>query len=293
MAKKISFLNLKGGVGKTSLIVNIGACLAYMGKRVLVVDLDAQSNSSIWLMRLDRWNALNRTPEKFLLNIFRNRDARIGDCIQKTPIKEQDGADALANLDLIPASFNLLDLEHELPNTFGSPFYVRFHEEIAEIEKAYDYILFDCPPNFYFAPQCAIFSSDSLIVPANADGLSIIGFHLLVDKLTRFRNSSSEYRERLGAPEPQVLGVCLNAIKPGVNIDASTKRFEDQIARFAQQGKLPENAHLFPKRIRHSVTVGRSVMQGLPMVLMPKSEGSANVAEDYIKTAQHILEITS
>ncbi len=293
MATKISFLNLKGGVGKTSLLVNVGSCLAYMGKRVLIVDFDAQSNSSIWLMRLDRWNALNRSPEKFLLNLFRDPKAKIGDCIQKSPVKDADGEEPLPNLDLVPASFSLLDLEHETPNTFGSPFYARFHEEISEIESAYDYILYDCPPSFYHAPQCAVFNSDWVLVPANADGLSIIGFHLLVDKLVKFRKSSANYRNSLDAPDPQILGVCLNAIKPGVNINASTERFKTQIKRFADQSKVTSTAHLFPHRIRHSVTVGRSVMQGLPMVLMSKSEGSMNVAEDYILTAKHIEQAVS
>jgi chromosome partitioning protein len=58
MPRKISFLNYKGGVGKTSLIVNTAACLARLGKRVLLFDFDTQSNASIWLMRLERWNKL-------------------------------------------------------------------------------------------------------------------------------------------------------------------------------------------------------------------------------------------
>ena len=61
MLRKICFINYKGGVGKTSLIVNVAACLAEKGKRVLLFDLDTQSNASIWLMRLDRWNRLNIT----------------------------------------------------------------------------------------------------------------------------------------------------------------------------------------------------------------------------------------
>ena len=63
MARKISFINYKGGVGKTSLIVNTAACLAKLGKRVLLCDFDTQSNASIWLMRLERWNKLNVAGE--------------------------------------------------------------------------------------------------------------------------------------------------------------------------------------------------------------------------------------
>ena len=89
------------------------------------------------------------------------------------------------------------------------------------------------------------------------------------------------------------MGVCLNAIKQGVKIETSTKRFETQIQRFIDQGKAPSTTHLFPTRISHSVAVGRSVMQGLPMVLLSKGEASVNVAEDYIMTAQYIEKLLS
>jgi chromosome partitioning protein len=59
MARKICFINYKGGVGKTSLIVNTAAALAKLGQRVLLCDFDTQSNASIWLLRLDRWNKIN------------------------------------------------------------------------------------------------------------------------------------------------------------------------------------------------------------------------------------------
>ncbi|MEM9158199.1 MAG: AAA family ATPase, partial [Verrucomicrobiota bacterium] len=121
MATKISFLNLKGGVGKTSLIVNVAACLAYMGRRVLVVDFDAQSNASIWLMRLDRWNILNRQPEKFILNLFQDENSSVSDMIQRNPVKGSDGEPLLNGLDLIPASFRLMDLEQELENPSEDP----------------------------------------------------------------------------------------------------------------------------------------------------------------------------
>lgn len=70
MARRLAFINYKGGVGKTSCIVNIAAYLAKTGKRVLLVDLDAQSNSSIWLMRIERWNLLNTTGRGSMFSIF-------------------------------------------------------------------------------------------------------------------------------------------------------------------------------------------------------------------------------
>lgn len=293
MATKISFLNIKGGVGKTSLIVNVGACLAYMGKRVLIVDLDAQSNASIWLMRLDRWNALNKYPEKFILNIFKDEASVLEDCIQKDVVKDAEGQSILDGLDLIPASFNLMDLEHEVPNEMGIPFYAHFYEQLLGIESNYDFILFDCPPNFFYAPQCAIFSSDWILVPANPDALSIIGFHLLVEKLSKFKIECATYRETLSSPDPDILGISINGVKPGTRIDVPVDRLQAQLERFISQGKIAHPATIFPEQIRHSVAVGRAVMQGMPMVLLGKRQGSMNVAEDFIRTAQRILSLTT
>jgi chromosome partitioning protein len=293
MAVKISFLNLKGGVGKTSLLVNVASCLAYMGKRVLVVDFDAQSNSSIWLMRLDRWNALGRNPNNFILSAFKEDGSDLKQCVQKDIVRNADDEKVLKGLDLIPASFPLMDLEHEVSNPWGKPFYAHFQEELTEIEDQYDYIFFDCPPSFFITSQCAIFSSDHIVVPANPDALSIIGFHLLIDKLESFKKQSYRWCQEISVPEPQVLGILLNAVKPGTNIEIPIERFNAQIERFAAQGKVPESTCIFPEFIRHSISVGRAVMQGLPLVLMSKREASMNVAEDYIKTAQRILSLTT
>lgn len=290
MAQKISFLNIKGGVGKTSLLVNMGACLAYMGRRVLIVDFDAQSNASIWLMRLDRWNNLNRSPEKFLLNLFKNPDSKISDCIQRSPIRDTDGDEVLPRLDLAPASFSLMDLEHEVPQIGGTPFYRRFYEALKEVEDDYDFILFDCPPNFFYTTQCALFASDHVLVPSNPDALSIIGFHLLVDKLARFRTDTEPQRLSAGAPTPEIIGIALNAVKPGTKIHVPLERFNSQIDRFKAQHKVSDKTHIYPDLVRHSVTVGRAVMLGIPTVLMSKQDASINLAEDYIKLTKHLLE---
>ena len=83
MVRKLSFINYKGGVGKTSLVVNLAASLAEAGQRVLLVDLDAQSNSSIWLMRLDRWNPLNTSDTGHIYSIFEPGVCRLRDCVSR------------------------------------------------------------------------------------------------------------------------------------------------------------------------------------------------------------------
>ena len=77
MARKICFINYKGGVGKTSIIVNTAACLAKLGKRVLLFDFDTQSNSSIWLLRLERWNKINAQGEGAFFSIFEPGTAKV------------------------------------------------------------------------------------------------------------------------------------------------------------------------------------------------------------------------
>jgi chromosome partitioning protein len=111
MARKISFINYKGGVGKTSLIVNLAACLAKEGQRVLLFDFDTQSNASIWLLRLERWNKFNSTGEGAVYSIFNPGTARVADLIIPSVVEGKNGEKLLPGLDLVPTTFNLVDLE--------------------------------------------------------------------------------------------------------------------------------------------------------------------------------------
>src|ERR1700689_624510 len=113
MARKISFINYKGGVGKTSLIVNAAAALAKTGKRVLLFDLATQSNASIWLLRLDRGNKINASGEGSIFSIFEPGKTHIKDLVVKDVVEGKAGEKLLPGLDLVPTSFNLVDLEGE------------------------------------------------------------------------------------------------------------------------------------------------------------------------------------
>ena len=113
MARKISFINYKGGVGKTSLIVNTAAALAKQGHRVLLFDFDTQSNASIWLLKLDRWNKINSTGVGAVYSIFDPGKVQLKDIIVKDVVEGKDGEKLLPNLDLVATTFNLVDLESE------------------------------------------------------------------------------------------------------------------------------------------------------------------------------------
>ena len=219
MARKIAFLNYKGGVGKTSLIVNTAASLARRGMRVLLMDFDTQSNASIWLMKLERWNKVNATGTGSVYSIFDPGTARLKDCVIKDVVEGKDGEKLLPGLDLVPTTFNLVDLEGDYKPDPKRPSYVIFQEQLAEIEANYDFILFDCPPNVLRASQNGVYCAGEIYVPSNPDALSLIGFTLLVEKLLRFQQTSASFRTTAMGPAAQVYGIVFNSIKANTDIE--------------------------------------------------------------------------
>lgn len=281
MARKISFVNYKGGVGKTSIAVNIAGCLAGQGKRVLLIDCDPQSNSSIWLLRLERWNHLNKQPNLSLLSIFAENGSTLDSIRIHDVVETLDGDKALHGLDLVPTTFNLMDLEHEFQEDPEHPFFIHFYEQLKEIEDEYDYILFDCPPNAFRTTQCALFSSDEIYVPSNPDALSLIGLSLITEKIFLFNQSTEDFRTRYASQPCQVAGVILNSIKLNINIEVPKQRMRMRLDHFIQQGKVAPYAHIFPRPVRDAVMVRRAVIMGFPLEILDRVEGIEKVRDDY------------
>jgi len=292
MARKISFINYKGGVGKTSLIVNTAAALAKMGKRVLLFDLDTQSNASIWLLKLDRWNKINSTGVGSIYSIFDPGKTHIKDLIIKDVVEGKSGEKLLPGLDLVPTTFKLVDLEAEYLGDPKRPAYVVFCEQVAMLEPSYDFILFDCPPNILRASQCGVFTSNEIYVPSNPDALSLIGFTLLVDKLHKFHALSGSFRKAsMGAPA-QVQGLIFNSIRVGVDIEVPKMRMQLRLNQFRAAKRAASSSKIFTTQIRDAMVVRRSVALGLPVILVG-SEGSDtpdSVTNDYRKLATELLE---
>lgn len=292
LPRRISFINYKGGVGKTSTLVNVAAALAEKGKRVLLFDLDTQSNSSVWLMRLDRWNKLNGDEGGFIYDIFDPGKLRIKDLIQRSVVENKDGEKLLPTLDLVPTNFNLIELEQEYRADPSRPHFVTFREQLAEVEEDYDYIFFDCPPNILRAAQCGLFCSNEVLVPANPDALSLIGFTLLVSKLNKFNEASAGFRKAgMGAP-PAIKGVLFNAIKANMDIKVPKMRMQFSLNQFRTQGKIHPDAKIFRSEVRDAVVVRRAVTLGLPVCLIGQAiESDDGVLQDYRSIAKEIEEM--
>jgi chromosome partitioning protein len=290
MARKIWFINYKGGVGKTSLIVNTAAALAKMGKRVLLFDLDTQSNASIWLLKLERWNRINASGEGSIYSIFDPGKAHIKDLIIKDVVEGKAGEKLLPGLDLVPTTFNLVDLEAEFNGDPKRPAYLVFCEQVAAVEPNYDFILFDCPPNILRASQCGVFSANEIYVPSNPDALSLIGFTLLVDKLQKFHALSGSFRRASMGQPAQVQGIVFNSIRTGVDIEVPKMRMQLRLNQFRAAKRAAPSAKIFNTQIRDAMVVRRSVALGLPVILVGTEGADAvdSVTNDYRKLATEI-----
>jgi chromosome partitioning protein len=290
MARKIAFINYKGGVGKTSLIVNLAACLAKAGKRVLLFDFDTQSNASIWLLRLERWNKINATGDGAVFSIFEPGKVKLKDIVIKDVVEGKTGEKLLPGLDLIPTTFNLVDLESEYEGDPKKPPYLLLNEQLHELEEGYDFVLFDCPPNILRASQCGVFSANEVYVPANPDALSLIGFTLLVEKLQKFHQLSASFRSAQMGPPAAVQGIIFNSIKAGVDNEVPKMRMQLRLNQFKTQRRVAPAAKLFEGQVRDATIVRRAVALGLPVILVgQESDESDNVLNDYRRIALEIV----
>lgn len=241
------------------------------------------------MMRLERWNVLNNQATGSVYSIFDCPGAHLRGSVQKSVLEDRNGTKLLPNLDLIPTTFRLIDLEHEYKADSSRPPYTIFREQLMELEADYDFILFDCPPNVLRAAQCALYSSAEIYVPSNPDALSLIGFTLFVDKLGQFQERAASFRRPgMGAPA-EVQGIIFNSVKTNVDIEVPKMRMQFRLNQFRNQKKAARNSRIFDAVIRDAIIVRRSVTLGLPVILVGQQTARENVAEDYLQLSEEII----
>lgn len=185
MAKIISFINLKGGVGKTTLVVTAAEILAdAYKKRVLVVDLDPQTNATVSLISQEKWKDANDN-NKTIHQLFLDKvDKTSAFDIDKSIIKKVGNiADGIKGLDLLPSSIDLVDMYDIIPSIKNSNFILK--DQLKKVECNYDYILIDCPPNLGAITMSGIYISQYYIIPVIADTLSTYGLKQVVNKINK------------------------------------------------------------------------------------------------------------
>ena len=177
MGRIIAIANQKGGVGKTTTAINLSACLAEAGKRVLTVDLDPQGNTTSGL-------GVNKNDqEKTIYELL----------IGQSPVEECLLKEVLPGLDILPSNIELSGAEIELIGIENKEFILK--EEIDKIRSNYDFVLIDCPPSLNMLTVNAMTTADTVLVPIQCEYYALEGLSQLIHTINLVKqrlNSSLE-----------------------------------------------------------------------------------------------------
>ena len=216
MAKIVSFINYKGGVGKTTIAVETAVTLAKQyGFKVLVIDLDPQTNATFYLaseQEWDDWTANHGSLKDVLEAAVANQHINVDEMIM-------EGRYGL--VDLLPSHLDLLPMDMKLAGRFGaesSGSKTIIKGVLAPVieDKGYDFVVVDCPPNLNLVTQNGLMLSDSYVVVCLPEYLSVRGIGLIETHVGEMMNHINNDLGRLGAPAisgPKMRGIIFNRVK--------------------------------------------------------------------------------
>ncbi|MCM0594523.1 MAG: ParA family protein [Gloeotrichia echinulata DVL01] len=292
MGYVIATANMKGGVGKTTLTVNLATCLAKNhGKRVLVLDLDSQISATLSLMSPLEFakRRKQRKTFRYLIDQIIN-PAETG----KTPIQEiiQGQVCNLPGLNLLPGDIDLYDefvvsemLHREavaLGETDFETVWNRFelvliNNILKPVRQEYDFILLDCAPGYNLMTRSALAASDFYILPAKPEPLSIVGIQLLERRISQLKDS----HEQEAKIDIKMLGIVFSMS----NTNLLTGRYYKQVMHRVVEDFGVEK--ICKNQIPVDVNVAKAVDSFMPVVLLsPQSAGS----KAFFQLTQELLE---
>ncbi len=172
MGKAIAIFNQKGGVGKTTTNINLAACLALKGKKVLIVDIDPQGNTTSGI------GVAKKSLKHTVYNILIDKDYDPRKAIVKTSVK---------GLDLIPASVDLAGAEVELVGIEGRESTLK--KGLDKVRDNYDYIFIDCPPSLGLLTINSLTAVDSVLIPIQCEFYALEGVSQLVSTIDLVKRS--------------------------------------------------------------------------------------------------------
>lgn len=205
MATVISFINLKGGVGKTTTTVAMAEMLSgSFRKKVLVIDLDPQTNATTMLIGEDRWKELNK-HEYTLARLFKDAlepdDRRFS--LEKALQKGVSNVGDVRTVDLLPSSLDLIDVQDRIASMPTGKFYAEnpidiLRKAVKPILDEYDYVLIDCPPNLGIITLNGLRISMGYVIPTIPDILSTYGIPQIIRRINDFSGAIAETIEPVG-----------------------------------------------------------------------------------------------
>ena len=250
----IAVINQKGGVGKTTTVINLAASLSILGQNNLIIDLDPQGNATTGLGKS------NNNENNNIYNLLIGK-SKLQEVIQNTEVK---------NLDLVGSNVNLSGLEVETANDSNRAFILK---KILEEEKIllskYDNIFIDCPPSLSLLTIMALVASEELLVPLQTEFFALEGITQLVKTIDRIKVNLN--------PELKVRGILLTMFDKRNKLSSEV----DKEARNHFKDKVYQT--VIPRNVRLS----EAPSHGLPCVIYDKncvgSKSYFNLADEFIK----------
>lgn len=297
--KIVSIINYKGGVGKTSLTANLGAELAYRGKKVLLIDLDAQASLTFSFITPDEWNTRYEADRtiKAWFDAYDTGTSLSLESLIETParvankLRGRSGA-----LDIIFSHLGLINVDLELATQLSGANlaqskknFIAVHRRLGDglkqlgKSKDYDVVLIDCPPNFNIVTKTAIVASDYILVPTRPDELSTLGIEYLMRSIRGLLDDYNDYVDLdKGIKEkriaPKIVGVVFTMIQEYAGAPISAQR--SYIAKVRSDSGLP----VFRSYIKRNDTLFADAPQyGVPVVLTGHSNYSHQSVVDGIE----------
>lgn len=295
MGKVISFINLKGGVGKTTTTVALAEFLTYeFNKKVLVVDLDPQTNASILLINQNIWkeaNENNRTIHQMFFDELNNTAAfNINNSIIRKTSNINGGND---NLHLLPSSLNLIDISDRISeldtnhetNSYSIPILAK-HLTKQLIDK-YDYVFIDCPPNLGLITLNGIYVSNYYVIPVIPDILSTYGIPQMLEKIDVSKRKIKMLNTSYNLSE---LGLIINKM---IKISGMHKRTLDDLQ---SRQNLPKTHPSYIPKLFNSIIYQRDSSCNIAdfdqFINTIKKKYSSNY-EDYKNLAKEFIDRTN
>ena len=250
MSEIMAIANQKGGVGKTTTTINLSAALAEQGKKVLIIDMDPQGNTSSGL-GIDK-DELETTVYQLMIG-----DNSFDECVQK---------DVFENLDVLAANVNLAGIEIETMDMEDRNYILR--DIISKVEDRYDFIIIDCPPSLNTLTINSMTTADSVLVPIQCEYYALEG-------LSQLMHTIELVQDRLN-PKLEMEGVVFTMYDARTNLSLQVvENVKDNL-----------NQNIYKTIIPRNVRLAEAPSYGLPINLYdPKSKGT----ESYMLLAEEVI----